>query len=178
MSGELVIRPYRTDDPVAEITTLLHAAYAPLAAQGMRYVASHQDEATTLRRLTAGFGFVAELQGVIIGTLTLYGPQKDSSCAWYNREGVYKFGQFAVRPDLQGRGIGHVMLNRIETEARELGARELALDTSERAEHLLRWYERLGFRFVQHVSWDDTNYRSIVLSKSLSFPPTSANPPA
>lgn len=47
------------------------------------------------------------------------------------------------------------------------GADELALDTAEGATHLTRWYERLGFRFFQHVSWDETNYLSVVMSKRL-----------
>ena len=43
----LLIRPYRDDDPIPSITRLLHEAYAPLAATGLRYTATHQDDATT-----------------------------------------------------------------------------------------------------------------------------------
>jgi GNAT superfamily N-acetyltransferase len=177
---DVAIRPFRDGDSVRDITTLLHDAYAPLLAQGLRYLATHQDEATTLRRLMKGFPFVAEQEGAIVGTITLYGPKKDSPCEWYNRDGVFKFGQYAVRPDLQRRGIGLALLSRAEEEARARGGSEFALDTSEKAAHLIRWYDRLGFRFIQHVSWNDTNYRSVVLSKSLSLPPhpTSAIPPA
>lgn len=178
MPEDFVIRPFRATDSVAAITALLHAAYAPLAAEGMQYLASHQDEATTLQRLTKGFPFVAERDGTVIGTVTLYGPDKDSSCAWYRGAGVFKVGQFAVRPDLQGRGVGRALFTRVEAEARERSAVELALDTSENAHRLIRCYERLGFRFVEHVSWDDTNYRSVVLSKALPHHPTLATPPA
>ena len=58
----------------------------------------------------------------------------------------------------------------IEQRALQQGATELALDTAEGATHLIRWYERLGFRFIQHVSWDETNYRSVVMSKRLPAP--------
>jgi GNAT superfamily N-acetyltransferase len=178
MLEDIVIRPFRVGDSVAEITTLLHAAYAPLAAEGMLYLASHQDEAMTLRRLAGAASFVAERASVIVGTVTLYGPAAESPCAWYRREGIFKFGQFAVQPGLQGQGIGLALMGALEGAARECRAAELALDTSEKAERLIRWYERLGFRFVQHVSWDDTNYRSVVLSKPLPPHPLPANLPS
>jgi hypothetical protein len=55
-----------------------------------------------------------------------------------------------------------------EACARELGAADLALDTAEPAVRLRRWYDRLGFEFVQFVSWDVTNYRSVVMVKPLN----------
>jgi predicted N-acetyltransferase YhbS len=164
----IYIRPYRPDDAIPPITALLHAAYAPLAKMGFRFLATHQDDATTLRRLQNGFAFVVEVDGAIVGTIALRPPATQSDCAWYLRPGVFTFGQFAVRPDLQRCGIGLRMLQFVEQQARELGATELALDTAEGALHLRHWYERLGFRFVQYVSWDDTNYRSVVLSKPLT----------
>ena len=44
---------------------------------------------------------------------------------------------------------------------------EVTLDR-QGAEHLLEWYQRLGFRHVGYVQWNDTNYRSKVLSKTLA----------
>ena len=165
------IRELRPDDSLDTITTLLHEAYAPLAGMGLRYLASHQDSATTKRRLKRGIPFVATREGALIGTVTLYPPATESPCAWYMRPGVYCFGQFAIRPDLQRQGIGSRLLRVIEARARECGAAELALDTAEGATHLRAWYERLGFRFIGNVSWDVTNYRSVVLSKNLAAHP-------
>lgn len=176
-SGSVMICPWREDHPLPEITRLLHASYAPLAAQGLRYLATHQDDATTLRRLREGHAFVALDGREIIGTITCYAPQPDSPCEWYRREGVYHFGQFAVHPERQREGIGHRLLQRVEDEARKLGAIELSLDTAETAEHLCRWYARLGFRFIQHVAWGVTNYRSVILSKSLSADPKTSTTP-
>lgn len=122
----------------------------------------------TVRRLQSGFPLVAELDGAIVATATLYPTSARSDCAWYMQAGVYHFGQFAVRPDLQRRGIGSRLLQAIEQQARERSATELALDTAEGVVHLRQWYERLGFRFIQYISWPETNYRSVVLSKSLN----------
>jgi GNAT superfamily N-acetyltransferase len=71
---------------------------------------------------------------------------------------------------LQRGGIGGRLVAHLEAKARELGSTCLALDTAEGATHLVQWYERLGFRFVQHAQWDVTNYRSVVMSKSLTSP--------
>ena len=168
MNERLVIRDFGPADSVSQLTVLLHAAYAALASQGFRYMASHQDDAKTRERLAAGFPVVAELDGSIVATVTLYGTLAASINPWYTRKGVFRFGQFAVRPDLQKRGIGLRLLQFIERRARERGAEELALDTAEGASHLRVWYEKLGFRQVGWISWPDTNYRSVVLSKRLA----------
>lgn len=171
MSGSsIIIRPYRDDDPIPSITRLLHEAYAPLAAMGLRYTATHQDDATTLRRLTRGFPFVAELEGEIVATVTLYPTESapGACCRWYAEPGVFSFGQFAVRPDLQRQGLGAQLIRMLENEALARGATELALDTAEPAVHLRAWYDKLGFRFIEHADWSTTNYRSVILSKTLA----------
>jgi GNAT superfamily N-acetyltransferase len=174
VKDNILIRDFRSDDAIPPITALLHSAYASLAHMGFRYLATHQDDAMTLRRLQCGQGYVAMLEGVIVATVTLKPPAMGSDCAFYGQPGVFSFGQFAVRPDLQRRGIGLRLLQHIEQHARIQGATELALDTAEGATHLCQWYDRLGFRFIQHVSWHDTNYRSVVLSKPLTALPRSA----
>ena len=36
------------------------------------------------------------------------------------------------------------------------------------ATHLVGWYTRLGYRFIEHTQWSHTNYRSVVLSKPMT----------
>ncbi len=55
----------------------------------------------------------------------------------------------------------------VEAYAAEEGACEIALDTSEHAHHLISMYQNRGYRFVEYAQWDVTNYRSVVLSKTL-----------
>lgn len=162
-----VLRELHPEDSIPAITILLHAAYAPLAAMGLQFVAAHQDDIVTADRLQRGFAYVATLEDAIVGTITLYAPAAQHVCDWYQQPGVFRFGQFAVRPDLQRQGLGARLMRTVEDRALKEGGTELALDTAEGAIHLRRWYEAIGYRFVQYVSWHDTNYRSVVLSKHL-----------
>lgn len=166
-TSDLVLRDYSSGDPIQEITRLVHEAYAGLERLGFHYVASHQSDAITARRLGRGFPIVAFWCGRLVGTATLYPPRPVSPVPWYRRPEVCYFGQFAVRPELQRRGIGARLMRELEARARARGASELACDTAEGAEHLRAWYAREGFRFIEYTSWPDTNYRSVVLSKTL-----------
>jgi predicted N-acetyltransferase YhbS len=177
MDEEFKIRALRDDDDVSAITTLLHAAYAPLAGMGFRYLASHQNDEMTLKRLRQGFPFVGELSGHIVATITLRPSDPNSPCAWYREPGVFTFGQFGVLPSLQRRGIGLRLMEMVEQEASNGGATYLALDTSEGATHLCRWYSSLGYSLIQHISWHDTNYRSVVLSKPIKAEQGAAGQP-
>jgi GNAT superfamily N-acetyltransferase len=164
----VVIRRCREDEDFQHLTALIHRAYAPLAAAGMRYWATHQSVADTIQRCGRGETWLAEAGGDLAGTVTLQPPDQTSGSPWYDRPEVAKFQQFAVDPAWQGRGVGAALMAHIESRARELGARELALDTSEHAEGLITLYARRGYRFIEHVDWrPDVNYRSVLLSLAL-----------
>jgi len=76
-----------------------------------------------------------------------------------------------VEPQVQSRGIGSRLLDHVERRAKALGAAELSCDTAEPAKHLIEFYNRRGYRFIQYAQWKSTNYRSVILSKCLT-PPT------
>ena len=146
---------------------LLNGAYAPLAAAGMKFLASHQNANVTKRRAERGLCFVGELNGKIVGTITMYAPADTGDCPYYYQPGVWHFGQFAVKPELQGVGFGEQLLNHVESKAIESGAVEIALDTSENADRLIAWYVKRGYHPVGEMDWDATNYKSIILAKRL-----------
>lgn len=152
---------------IADVTTLLHRAYAPLAARGMRYLASHQPNTTTRKRMADGTAFLARLGPRIVGTITFYPPGRHGGCDWYERDDVASFGQFAVDPDLQGRGIARALLALVEAEARAVEVTHLACDTSEHASELIGMYARRGFEIVGSTKWNEVNYRSVIMSKRL-----------
>ena len=158
-----------SNDDVDTITAMLHEAYAPLAAAGLRFHASHQDSSVTQKRLAKGETIVALDDAEIVGIVTLSEAFATGGTAFYDRPDVASFGQFAVRPGYQGRGIGSRLMALIEQRAAEKGVGEPALDTSESASELIAMYRAKGYRFIEYVQWEVTNYRSMKSSFGRSF---------
>ena len=156
-----------TRHSVEEITNLLHRSYAKLLDMGLHFWATHQNSEVTHRRLNSGFGYVMRLDERIVGTITYYDDFLNNNCQWYTNSFVSRFGQFAVEPDLQKCGLGTKLIDHVEDFAKARGKTELALDTSENAQHLIEYYARKGFRHIQYMQWDDVNYRSVVMSKKI-----------
>jgi GNAT superfamily N-acetyltransferase len=166
--GEIIIRKYKPSDSISEITNLLHSSYRRLAGMGFKYLATHQDDIETEKRLKKGTAYLGLSKEKIVSTITLYDNDSESyNAGWYKRKGVFHFGQFGVLPAYQRNGIGNFMMDIIEAKAKELGATEIALDTAEGAKHLIEYYEKRGYRFIEYVDWEVTNYRSVILSKRL-----------
>ncbi len=134
---------------------------------GLRFLATHQDDETTLDRISTGICYVVEQDGALVGTITLYLPDGKGGTPWYDRSDVARFGQFAIEPKLQKQGIGAKLMDVIEEETANRNIPELALDTAEPATHLIRYYEKRGYRFIEHTPWDVVNYRSVIMSKTL-----------
>ncbi len=167
-SSELLIKLFQNDrqrDLVPYLTRRLHEAYKPLADRGFRYSATHQPPETTKRRMESGETYLAYWDGQLAGLITLIPSSPDSRCEYYRREGLYHFGQFAVWPEFQGKGIASRLLLHMEERTKALGGRELALDTAEGAVELIAMYKRRGFKPVSTTQWDSTNYISVVLAK-------------
>jgi GNAT superfamily N-acetyltransferase len=164
----ITLRLFRSTDSVRGLTGLLHRAYAPLAAMGLNYTATDQDDETTRPRVATDECYVGEVRGVIVATVCFVPAVHTRGCPWYDRPEVASFHQFAVEPALQGRGIRSALVTLVESRARETGPAELALDTAEPADHLIRFYERRGYRFIEFAHWEGKTYRSVILSKPLA----------
>jgi len=163
----ITLRPFSPTDSIEALTQLINAAYQPLAERGFRYLGSYQDAKKTAERIAQGECWVAEVDGVIVGTIR-YRPPGPSSNPWYAQPGVASFGQFAVVAGYQKHGIGGKLLEAAEQLARRDGAHELACDTAEGATDLVAYYNKRGYRLVGYANWDITNYRSVLLSKTLT----------
>ncbi len=164
----MIIRRLEAADSIGELTALLHAAYAILGQLGFNYTAVDQSEAVTRDRIARGDCIVATDADRLIGTLTFMAPGR----CWpgtplYQRPDVAVLGQFGVHPDYQRRGVGLLLLRESEQMAERWGASELALDTSEGADHLIDWYRRQGYRIVEQAQWENKTYRSVIMSKYL-----------
>jgi GNAT superfamily N-acetyltransferase len=165
--GRIAYRRLLPTDDVELLTELLHESYAPLAAAGMHFVASHQSALVTKERMDRGETFVAAAGDVIVGVITLREPDATHRSPFCARPDVADFGQLAVRPAYQRCGIGSRLMDIVEASSRDKAIAELAPNTSEHAEDLIAMYTRKGFRFIEYVQWDEVNYRSVVLAKTL-----------
>ncbi len=171
------IRLLAARDSMDALTTLLHAAYAPLAARGLNFSAATQSPQTTQRRAAEGQCFIAERQGRIVGTVTVCGPYDLSLAPWaagvpaFRDRDTAHFHQLAVDPGHQGQGLGRRLVAECERWARERGYKRMALDTAEPAAELRGLYRRLGYVDVSHVQWDGKAYRSVIMEKPLDQSP-------
>src|SRR5258706_9377743 len=93
------------DDSLAELTNLLHAAYAQLGALGFNYTAVDQTENVTRDRIAGGECYVAQKDGRLVGTILFRDGRHSKGCAWFDRPYVSTFHQFGVLPAFQNQGI-------------------------------------------------------------------------
>jgi len=164
---KITIREIRNSDSLEDLTELLHRSYKALADMGLKYLATHQDISVTRDRIKLGTCFVAESEGQVVGTITYHDPGHVKGSKWMERDFVAHLNQLAVEPNLQGHGIATRLVEHAEDYARSRGITEIALDTAEPAEQLISWYQKMGYRFVEFTDWAVTNYRSVVMSKTL-----------
>jgi ribosomal protein S18 acetylase RimI-like enzyme len=175
------IRSLQLSDSIGSITLLLHRAYSRLSSMGLNYTAVDQTDNVTVQRLSQGQAFVAVNDKLlanpksaatpqIIGTVVVTAPDINSPCDYYQRQGVAALHQFAVDPDFQSQGVGLALMKACEQWASEQGFREIALDTAQPAQHLVSWYQKLGYQIVDSVQWQGKVYASHVFSKQLNMP--------
>lgn len=107
----------------------------------------------------------------MIGTATVDRGGAHHRVAYYHSPTVAVFSQFGVDPLRRGEGIGKALLAACEAWARTAGCKELALDTSDQAVHLIQLYEAWGFSMVDTHDWrPGVNYLSVVMSKRIADP--------
>ncbi|MFK0119658.1 GNAT family N-acetyltransferase [Streptomyces sp. NPDC090994] len=74
-------------------------------------------------------------------------------CQLERRDGHAYFGMFAVRPGLQGAGLGKAVLAEAERRARaDWGVTEMHMTVITAREDLIAWYERRGYRRTGRTS--------------------------
>lgn len=172
------IRPLQPSDSLEELTRLLHASYASLAAQGWNFTAVDQSVEVTRERVSAGQAWVAEREGRLVGTIAMSGPKpanghylRDPVPDCYTRPGHAILAQLAVHPDERGQGLAEKLMDAAEAWAADQGYTHVALDTAEPAVQLQRRYARRGYARVGEVQWAGKTYRSVLMLKPLQPQP-------
>ena len=168
-SAPLQCREIVRSDDIEALASLVRAAYAPHAAEGLRYWGTHQTVEDTKKRYASGTGLIGSMDGHVVATLVLCRPDPLSEVDTFRDPTTWKFNQFAVRPELKGRGIGRQLHEFALAYAYERGCRRMALDTAAPAEGLIALYTAWGYSVVGTCDWRPfTNYPSVVMAKELT----------
>jgi GNAT superfamily N-acetyltransferase len=167
-SDQLHVRRISAADDLHALTELIHAAYAPHSASGLRYWATHQSVADTEKRIARGVCFVGEVGGKVIATIALTRPDPNSKVDLLREPHTWSFGQFAVAPTHKGRGIGKQLHDAALLEAAALGCQVMALHTAQPAVALIDMYRSWGYTEAGTFDWrPHTNYLSVLMSKTV-----------
>jgi putative acetyltransferase len=128
------VEPFDSDDArrlVAALDAHLSSRYSPDQRFGPNLKAEH---------LAAGLGtfLVARADGVAIG------------CGAVRRldEEAFEVKRMFVEPALRGHGVAKEILNRLEADARALGARRLVLETGVHQAEAIGLYGRAGYKQI------------------------------
>lgn len=143
LAGSLSFRHACLDD-VAAVVGLVESAYRGEASRagwtteagllgGQRTDAA---QVSDIVRAEESIVLLAEQDGTVTGCCEL---RKSGPGAAY-------FGMFAVRPSLQGRGVGRAVLREAERHAVERWrATSMRMTVIRQRTELIAWYERLGY---------------------------------
>lgn len=70
-------------------------------------------------------------------------------CVYIRKEGdALYFGMLTVKPTLQNKGTGKLLLNRVDEIAREMGLKKIRMTVINSRTELIQFYERRGFRWT------------------------------
>jgi ribosomal protein S18 acetylase RimI-like enzyme len=142
MDGQLTFR-YATSADVPAVVALVESAY-----RGDTSRAGWTTEADLLegqRTDPEGVAAVVEDPGSRL-LLAEHDGDLVACCQLEHRDDHAYFGMFAVRPRLQGGGVGKAVLAEAERLAgEEWGAREMRMTVISVREELIAWYARRGY---------------------------------
>lgn len=133
-----------TEADIPALVALIESAYRGEASR-----AGWTTEADLLDgRRTDPEGVAAVVRGADSRMLLVERDGGLVACCQLERRGPNAyFGMFAVRPPLQGAGLGKEIIAQAERTARtEWGAREMHMTVISVREDLIAWYERRGYR--------------------------------
>ncbi|MFG2891418.1 GNAT family N-acetyltransferase [Streptomyces sp. NPDC048248] len=133
-----------TDADIPELVGLIESAYRgdtsragwTTEADLLEGQRTDPEGVAAVVRNETGLLLIAERDGELI------------ACCQLEHRGEHAyFGMFAVRPALQGGGLGKVIIAEAERTAQATwGAREMHMTVIRQREELIAWYERRGYR--------------------------------
>lgn len=144
--SDLQIRDARPEDDEA-IGELLVDAFLSQYAKKMPEVRYDEDRKRALRATAAKRAearvLVAELDGRVMGTVSVFPPGAPGSQAW--RSDAADLRHLATSPAVHGRGYSRPLLEAAEKVAQEMGAKAICLHVRRGAHGVIRMYQGRGY---------------------------------
>jgi ribosomal protein S18 acetylase RimI-like enzyme len=126
--AEAIVREARPEDDLV-VGEILVSGYLTRYAQKMPEVVLTDRRKAELRDVASkrreALVLVAELEGMVVGTVALWAPGAAASEAWLPE--ACDLRHLAIDPSAQGRGLSKPLLDVAERRARELGAKYICL---------------------------------------------------
>ncbi len=135
--SDVVLREAAEGDVAAILDLYLSAGIADAGFT----VDEGREKLAEFRRYPSLRVFVAEIEGVVVGTYELL--IMDNLAKRGARSGVVE--DVAVAPAMQGRGVGRAMMLHAFEQCRRAGCYKLVLSSNAKREEAHRFYESLGF---------------------------------
>lgn len=149
--AQIEVRPATEADESAIVRCVI-AAYAPYVPLMDQKPAPMLDDYPRL--ISDGCVRVAEAEGTIVGVIVM----------WAEPDHFY-IDNVAVHPEMQGRGVGAVLLDAAEAAAAATDRDELRLYTNEAMASNLDYYPRRGF--VETHRDIDKGYRRVYFTRKV-----------
>ncbi|MEM8550561.1 MAG: GNAT family N-acetyltransferase [Verrucomicrobiota bacterium] len=131
--NRVTTRPFKADDSPAFRDLNLAWIMAYFEMEPLDYELLEQPQAQIIER--GGAIEVAELEGAVVGVVALL----------YLAPGYYELAKMAVREDLRGHGIGHVLMESVLKRARQMKAQKLLIVSNTQLAGALHLYRKFGF---------------------------------
>ena len=144
--GEVVVREARPEDD-AVVGEILVSGYLTRYAQKMPEVVLSDRRKAELRDVASkrrqALVLVAELDGKVVGTVTVWRPGAPASEAWLPE--ACDLRHLAIDPAVQGRGLAKPLLDQAERRARGMGAQYVCLHVRRGNKGVARLYMDRGY---------------------------------
>lgn len=86
--------------------------------------------------------------------IALFNNEPVGTCALLKMNNAiydYELGKMGVSPKAQGKGIGYALGLKIIEKARELGAKNIFLESNTVLGSAIKLYSKLGFKEIEHI---------------------------
>lgn len=157
-----------------EVTNVIYDGYTKRLKENLFYAAVNQTKETTEQRALNGKCWLALKNNEIVGTITcnfytqpIYLTSKGKK-KWYIDDYYAHIQQFAVKEKYQGLGIGKKLRKTVEDYCKQKGIDSIIDDTSVEAKDLWKWYTKLKHEKVDYISWNNTNYYTVVRRQKIN----------